>query len=151
MANSAAETLIGAVVIATAAGFILYASQTTGIGGGTNDTYVLTARFNSAEGVNIGSDVRLAGVKIGNVADLGLNLTTYQAETRFVIDGAVKIPDDSDVKVASEGLLGGNFIEITPGGSEFMLDDGDEILLTQSSISFLNLLMKFVADGAAAE
>ncbi len=149
MANDAAETLIGAAVLVTAFGFIAYASQTTGLGGGTSDMYNLKASFNSAEGLNIGTDVRMAGVKIGTVKALDLNLGSYQAETVFGINEPVKIPDDSDVKVASEGLLGGNFVEITPGGSEFMLSDGDEIIYTQSSVSFLNLLMKFVGESAS--
>ena len=149
MANNTTETLIGAAVVATAAGFVAYASQTAGLGGTVGKAYDLTASFNSAEGLSIGTDVRMAGVKIGTVRSLELNLETYQAETVFSIADEIKIPDDSDVKVASEGLLGGNFVEITPGGSEFMLSEGDEIIYTQSSISFLQLLMKFVGESAS--
>lgn len=148
MANNVTETLIGALVLVAATGFIAYASQTTGIGGQGGETYSLKASFNSAEGLNLGTDVRMAGINIGSVSSMNLNLETYQAETVFTIREAVKIPDDSDVKVASEGLLGGVYVEIVPGGSDFMLASGDEILLTQSAISFLNLLMKFVADGS---
>lgn len=149
MANNATETLIGAGVLATALGFMAYASQTAGIGGSGSDTYELRASFNSAEGLNVGTDVRMAGVQIGTVNSLDLNLETYQAETVFNISTPVKIPDDSDVKVASEGLLGGSFVEITPGASEFMFAAGDEILYTQSSVSFLGLLMKFVGESAS--
>ena len=151
MANSAAETLIGALVLAVAGGSVLYASRIADIGGTGGDAYALTANFNSVQGVSVGTDVRMAGVKIGSVSDLELNPETYLAKATFAITGEIMIPDDSDVKVASEGLLGGNFIEITPGGSEFMFADGDEILFTQSAISFLNLLLKFVTDGAAEE
>ena len=151
MANNAAETLIGAAVLVVAVGFVTYAMQSTGFGPQGGDRYELHANFNSAEGVSVGTDVRMAGVKIGAVNALDLNPETYQANARFTITNEILIPDDSDVKVASEGLLGGNFIEITPGGSAFMLADGDEILLTQSAVSVLNLLLKFVADGAAEE
>ena len=142
--DSAAETVIGAVVIAIAAGFLIYASQSAGLTA-RSDGYELKASFTSVEGLTVGTDVRMAGVKIGSVTGLGLNHDTYQAEATFAIDEAYMIPDDSDVKVSSEGLLGGNFVEISPGASEFMLADGDEILLTQGAVSFLNLLMKFAA------
>lgn len=149
MANTASETLLGAAVLATAAGFLIYASQVAGIGGGGGDSYDLKASFNSAEGLTIGTDVRMAGVKIGSVKAMDLNLETYQAETVLMIVDEIKIPDDSDVKVASEGLLGGSFVEITPGGSEFMFASGDEFVYTQSSVSFLSLLMTFVGDSVS--
>ncbi len=148
MANSAAETLIGAAVLATAVGFLAYASQSTDIGGGSTDAYELVARFNSAEGLRVGTDVRLAGVKIGTVTSLELNPQSYQADLRFSVTDEVLIPDDSEVSVASEGLLGGSFLEVAPGGSEFMLGDGEEVLLTQSSVSLLNLLLKFASGDA---
>lgn len=151
MSNSVTETLLGAVVLVTAAGFAVYGSQSAGIGTGGDGRYALSASFNSVEGISTGTDVRMAGVKIGAVNRLELNPETYLAEVGLAIRDDIKLPEDSDVKIASEGLLGGNFVEITPGGSEFMLEDGDEILLTQSSISFLNLLMKFVTGDNGGE
>ena len=142
MSNSAAETVIGAVVVAAAAGFLLYAGQTAGMRVEAG-SYPLTASFRSVEGVVLGTDVRLAGIKVGAVTELALDPATYEARVTFTIDGAVEIPEDSDIKVAQEGLLGGAFLEITPGASEFMLAAGEEILNTQSSVSLLNLLMRF--------
>ena len=151
MASNAAETLIGAAVLAVAGGFLVYAAQVSGFDGGGGGRYALNANFNSVEGISVGTDVRMAGVKIGSVSGLELNPDTYLAHATFSITDAIKIPDDSGVKVTSEGLLGGNFIEITAGGSEFMFADGDEIIYTQSAVSFLNLLLKFVTDGATEE
>ncbi|MEM9268321.1 MAG: MlaD family protein, partial [Pseudomonadota bacterium] len=86
--------------------------------------------------------------KVGTVTALELNPETYQAELRFAVDESYLIPDDSELSVASEGLLGGSFLEIEPGGSEFMLGMGDEVTYTQSSVSLLNLLLKFATgDG----
>jgi len=146
MASNAAETLIGAAVIAVAAGFLYYASQSAGFSAG-NGQYPLTAKFRSVSGLNVGSDVRLAGVKIGTLTDISLDPKTYQAVTKLAIDEQVKIPDDADIKVASEGLLGGSFLEITAGGSPFMLAPGDEIVLTQGSVSLINLLIKFAGSS----
>lgn len=144
MANkNAAETVIGAVVLFAAAAFLYLASQSSGFSN-SNDQYPLIAKFRSVEGLNVGSDVRLSGVKIGTLTSISLDPETYQAIAEIHVNSEIKIPDDADIKVASEGLLGGSFLEITAGGSPFMLEDGDEILLTQGSVSLINLLMKFV-------
>jgi phospholipid/cholesterol/gamma-HCH transport system substrate-binding protein len=140
--NSVAETVIGAVVIAAAAGFVVYASQVSGRQA-TGDAYSLTARFRSVEGIATGTDVRLAGIKVGTVTALALDPASFEAEATFTVDRSLELPEDSDVKIASEGLLGGSYLEITPGASEFALSEGDEILNTQSSVSLLNLLMRF--------
>lgn len=142
--NSIAETAIGAIVIAAAAGFVFYASGVSGRQA-AGDSVPLTARFRSVEGVAIGTDVRLAGIRVGSVTALDLDPQSYMARATLSVERAVPIPDDSDVKIASEGLLGGSFLEITPGASEFMIEPGGEILNTQSSVSLLNLLMKFGA------
>ncbi|WP_424934141.1 outer membrane lipid asymmetry maintenance protein MlaD [Amaricoccus macauensis] len=142
MANTAAETVIGAAVLALAGGFLVYAGQTSGFGV-EGDSYALNASFRSVEGIAVGTDVRLAGIKVGTVTGLELDPVSYRARASFTVDDELEIPEDSDVKIASEGLLGGNYIEITPGASEFMLADGDEFLNTQGSVSLLNLLMRF--------
>lgn len=144
MSNSVAETIIGAVVIATAAGFAIYAGALNGTSGMSAGVPLL-ANFRSADGITIGTDVRMAGIKVGTVTDLALDTETYQARMTFTVRDDVSIPEDSDVKIASEGLLGGAFVEITPGASEFTLSSGDEIVNTQGSVSLLNLLMRFGA------
>ena len=149
MASNVSETLIGAAVVATAAGFLFYAGQSAGLSSG-GDTYELTAKFASAEGLNIGGEVHLAGVQVGTVTKLELDTTTYQAVTTFTVRSDIDVPDDSEAKVASEGLLGGNFLEITPGGSPYMLEAGQEVEYTQGSVSLLNVLMKF-ATGSGSD
>ncbi len=140
--NRAAETVIGALVVATAALFLIYAGQFAGLRG-PGQSYPLAATFRSVEGVSVGTDVRLAGIKIGTVTDLGLDTERFEARVTLAIDRSVQIPEDSDIRVSQEGLLGGAFLEITPGASDFMLAAGDEILNTQSSVSLLNLLLRF--------
>jgi phospholipid/cholesterol/gamma-HCH transport system substrate-binding protein len=140
--SRATETVIGALVVATAAVFLGYVTQTTGLWG-MGQTYPLAASFRSVEGVSVGTDVRLAGIKIGTVTSLALDPERFEALVTIAVDRNVPIPEDSDVRVAQEGLLGGAFLEITPGASDFMLAAGDEILNTQSSVSLLNLLLRF--------
>ena len=95
--------------------------------------------------MSVGTDVRLAGVKIGTVTGLNLDTETFRATAVFAIRDDVNLPDDTAATVASEGLLGGNFIEMLPGGSAFTYEAGDEILDTESSVSLISLLLKFVA------
>ncbi|MEM8740409.1 MAG: outer membrane lipid asymmetry maintenance protein MlaD [Pseudomonadota bacterium] len=146
MASTAAEALIGAVVLVAAGGFLAYAAQQTDFGPGA-DRYELVAKFRKAEGVAVGTDVRLSGVKIGSVTAVSLDLATYQAVTMLTVSSTLEIPEDSDAKVASEGLLGGSYIEITPGASEFMLKAGDEFQYTQGSVSLIDLFLTFGQDS----
>ena len=91
----------------------------------------------------------MAGVKVGTVTALDLNAATFRADTVFTMKDGIEIPDDSAISVASEGLLGGSFVEIIPGGSPFNLDPGGEITDTQSSVSLISLLLKFVSGGGS--
>ncbi|SET60314.1 outer membrane lipid asymmetry maintenance protein MlaD [Oceanicella actignis] len=146
MANSAAETVIGAAVLLAAGGFFAYAAQTTGYElGGKAGVYELVAPFRKADGLAVGSDVRVAGVKVGSVAALELDLKTYRALARLAIDEKIKLPEDSDAAVATEGLLGGAYVAITPGSSDVMFENGDEIQYTQGSISILDLVGKAIS------
>ncbi|PTW50276.1 outer membrane lipid asymmetry maintenance protein MlaD [Rhodovulum kholense] len=150
--NSATEILTGAAVLAVAAGFFVYASNATGmIGNAAQDHYELTASFRSAEGVSVGTDVRLAGVKVGTVTALDLNPQTFRADARFSVKTGIEIPDDSTAAVASEGLLGGTFLELVPGGSPFNLDPGAEVIDTQGAVGLISLLMKFVGGSGGSD
>lgn len=140
------EITVGAAVVAIAVGFLIYAGQVSGFSSGSSG-YALSASFRSLEGVSVGSDVRLAGVKIGSVTDISLNSETFRADTEITVLQGVELPDDSSIVISSEGLLGGNYVEILPGGSAFNFEPGSEIEDTQSAISLVGLLMKFVAGG----
>ena len=146
MTHSTPEVLTGGLVLAVAAGFAFYAAQAAGLSRG-GDSYPLSASFRSLEGVSVGTDVRLAGVKIGTVTNVALNAETFRADTTFSVDNSIMIPDDSAIVIASEGLLGGNFVEVMPGGSPFNFEAGDEITDTQGAVSLISLLVKFVSGG----
>lgn len=144
MSHNTTEVLVGGAVLAAAIAFAVYAGQTTGLARSTSG-YELRASFRSLEGITVGTDVRLAGVKIGTVTGVDLNPQTYRADTRFTVAKGIEIPDDSAVVVSSEGLLGGNFVEIMPGGSTFYFAPGDEMEDTQGAVSLITLLLKFVS------
>lgn len=143
MTQNKTEILVGTAVLAIAVGFLIYAASVTGLTASTAG-YPLSASFRSVDGIAVGTDVRMAGVKIGAVTDLTLNPETFRADTVFSVRDGVDIPDDSAISISSEGLLGGNFVEILPGGSPINLDPGGTIDDTQGSVSLINLLLKFV-------
>jgi phospholipid/cholesterol/gamma-HCH transport system substrate-binding protein len=153
MAYERAEILAGAAILAVAGGFALYAIGGSGVVGEA-ESYPLTASFRSVEGIGVGSDVRLAGVKVGTVTALALNPQTYFADATISMRKDVALPVDSTILISSEGLLGGNFVEVQPGGAIEVLEPGGEIEDTQGAVSLITLLMKFAggsADSAAPE
>lgn len=148
MRENPAEVVTGAAVIAVAIAFLAYAAQATGFSASASG-YPLTASFRSAEGVSVGTDVRLAGVKIGSVSGIALNPDTYRADAVFTVSHDVMVPDDSTAVIASEGLLGGTYIDIVPGGSFEMFAPGDQIIDTQGAVSLLSLLLTYVGGGSS--
>ena len=150
MKNSVVETLIGAAVIGIAAVFFFFAYTTSGAGKGAGG-YRLTAEFENVEGINIGSDIRLAGIKVGSVVDQKLNAENFQAVITMSIDRIVSLPDDSTAKVTSEGLLGSKFIALEPGGSEDLLKDGDQMSYTQSAIDLWGLVNQYLFNSNSSE
>jgi len=146
MAGSTAETLIGAVVLAAAGGFLVYAANTADVsmGGGS---YELVAKFRKAEGVAEGSDVRIAGVKVGTVTGMRLDPASYKAVLTLAMRAGVEVPEDSAAKITAASLLGDNFVALDPGASSYMLAGGDEITYTQSSVNLLDLAGQAIGGG----
>ena len=145
MSESRTEVLTGALVLVAAAGFLIYAAGLTGAGGPGAGVYPLSASFRSAEGIGVGTDVRLAGVKVGSVTAMRLDPATFRADTVLTVDDVLELPDDTAAVISSEGLLGGSFVELLPGGSPFNIEPGGEIADTQGSVSLIQLLLRFVS------
>jgi phospholipid/cholesterol/gamma-HCH transport system substrate-binding protein len=136
------ELLAGAVVLAVAVGFLGYAVANTGRT--TTSGITLNASFERIDGIGPGSDVRLAGVKVGRITSTTIDPATYQAHVKFTVDSSIKLPSDSSAEIASDGLLGGKVLSLVPGGSDKMLADGGKLQITQSAVSLEQLLGKFI-------
>ncbi len=147
MSENRTEVLAGAVVLIVAVGFLVWAGRGMGLGEG-GGSYDLHASFRSIGGITPGTDVRLAGVKVGSVTDVHLNPKTFFADATFSVKDEVKLPQDTMVSVTQDGLLGNNYMDLIPGGSLDNLKPGDEIEDTQSAVSVLNLMMKFAGGGS---
>jgi phospholipid/cholesterol/gamma-HCH transport system substrate-binding protein len=146
MANASVEAVIGAVVLAVAGGFFVYAAQTADVSMG--GTYPLSASFRRADGLATGVDVRISGVKVGTVQSMELDPRTYEARVVMSIRQNIQVPDDSAATIGSDGLLGGAHVAIQPGGSEFMLEPGQTFSFTQGSVNILDLVNRAITGGA---
>jgi phospholipid/cholesterol/gamma-HCH transport system substrate-binding protein len=150
MQNSIVETLIGAAVIAVAAFFLVFAYSSTG--SGPVSGYDVIAKFNRIDGVNVGTDVRMSGIKVGTVEKMSLDPKSYNAVVTLALESSLKLPDDSSVRITSEGLLGNQYLSIEPGASMEMIKPGGEIENTQGSIDLIGLLGKAVfSSGGSGE
>ena len=134
ISRNMAETVVGAIVLGIAIIFAVFLWRFSDVGFGTGQ-YTVDAKFRSAEGITVGTDVRLAGVKIGSVSNLSLDPQTFQAIARLSIKPEYQMPDDSAAIISSEGLLGGSFVEILPGGSYELMEDGSEFGETQGAVT----------------
>ncbi len=149
MQKNIVETLIGAVVLFVAVFFLLFAYKSSTIS--TGDGYAITAKFNNASGVSLGSDVRIGGIKVGVVSDLGLDKDTYQALVTMQIRKATLLPKDSSASIVGDGLLGGKYVQLTPGGDETMLEAGSVINYTQSAVNLEEMIGKFMFSGGGVD
>ena len=145
MRNSVFETAIGAIVIVVAGAFLFFALSTTDSSGGRGE-YQLSARFNDVTGIESGSDVLLAGVKVGRVLDVEVDPETFEASVVLSMQNGVELPDDSDARVIS-GLLGGSHIALQAGGGfdTIPTDGSGEILYTRGSVDIITLFASFAS------
>ena len=149
MTRNLLETLLGAVVLIVAVGFLAFAyssSQVKESGG-----YELIARFDKIDGLERGSDVRISGIKVGSVVDQTLDPETYRAEVRFSVRDGVRLPADTSAAVVSNGLLGGKYLALVPGGDIEMLEPGGEVTLTQSAVNLEDLIGHMIFSQTGGE
>ena len=142
MKSRLAELITGAVVLAIAVIFLGYAVAHSGRSTGTG--YPLNARFDRIDGLTIGADVRLAGVKIGTIDAARIDAQTFQAIVTISVRNDIKLPRDTSAEITSDGLLGGKFLSLVPGGDDKVLAPGGTIAITQSAVSLEQLLGKFI-------
>ncbi|MBY0566825.1 MAG: MlaD family protein [Hyphomonadaceae bacterium] len=131
------ETILGAAVAVVAVGFFVFAAAQAGQSGSASG-YDLVARFQRVDGIAVGSDVRVSGVKVGVVRAVELDTETYMARLTLTISNGVQVLDDSTARIASDGLLGGAYVAIEPAGMD-ALAAGSEIPNTQGSVDLLTL------------
>lgn len=136
------EALVGLLVVLVALWFVGSAYARTSAGG--SGGYLLTARFPNATGISVGTDVRASGIKIGKVETQRLDPKTFQAVVQLRVGNDIHFPTDSSAAITSEGILGGSYISLSPGGDTTMLKAGDEIADTQGAQDLMGLMGQFI-------
>jgi phospholipid/cholesterol/gamma-HCH transport system substrate-binding protein len=138
MKSNIFEAIVGAFVIFLSVVFLFFGFSTMKLQ--NSDNYNISALFNRIDGIKIGSDIRMSGIKIGTVASQELDNSSFEAKVLMSIDSKILIPEDSSAKITSDGLLGGNYISIEPGGSDIYLLNNEEIFFTQGSVDLIGLV-----------
>jgi len=109
----------------------------------------ITADFDRADGLTVGDEVLMSGIKIGEVTRMNLT-ESFRARLTLNIDDGVELPSDSDARILTNGLFGSKFIEVNPGAEEEILEAGGEIEFTQESIILQDLLDQVIGQGRSA-
>jgi phospholipid/cholesterol/gamma-HCH transport system substrate-binding protein len=149
MTGNVIETVMGGVVLVVAALFLFFAYSTSQVR--AVQGYEVSAQFDSVSGIHDGSDVRIAGVKVGTIVSETLDPKTFLADVRMSIDPAYKLPDDTVAEILSAGLLGDKFMALVPGGSEQTIPPGGRIKFTQSPVSLENLIGQMIFSQPGAQ
>ena len=143
------ETVVGAIVLIVAVFFFHYVYNKSSWK--SIDGYLLVAKFDKVDGLSEGVDVKISGVRVGKILSLELDPSSFLAVVKFYVSENIKLPSDSSANVASEGLLGGKYLSITPGGSKKILKPGSEIEDTSGPLDLESLLGKFIFSSSDKE
>jgi phospholipid/cholesterol/gamma-HCH transport system substrate-binding protein len=145
------ETWVGIFVAIALIALFFLAMQVSNLGElrVARGSYSVTARFENIGGLKVRSPVSMAGVTVGRVSRIGFDGKTYEAVVEMRIDPAYKtLPVDTSASILTAGLLGEQYIGLTPGGSDEVLKDGDELELTQSAMVLEQLISRFLFNKA---
>lgn len=143
------ETIVGTLVIAVSALLLAYSYIATQHDDSVG--YDIIVRFDRADGLVEGSDVKVSGIRVGNVSKLILDPVKFFAVATLRIDPSVKLPVDTSASIISESLLGGKYISLIPGGADETLKPGEDIRFTQSSIILENLIGQLIFSNKQKE
>ncbi|WP_419905529.1 outer membrane lipid asymmetry maintenance protein MlaD [Kiloniella sp.] len=149
MNRSIVETIIGGLVllVAVSFGFYAFSNNSNGSTGG----YEVVAEFDNASGLVSGTDVKIAGVKVGTVLRQELDKDTYFAIVTLEINEEIKLPKGTSARILAESLLGGSFVSLEPGGEDDYIEAGGSIDDTQGSVNLMDLLGRFVFSSVDSE
>ena len=138
------------VLLGMGALFFLSTQTTGGDDFSADEVYTVEARFENIGSLRTRAPVAMSGVTIGRVTSIEFDPVSLEAVVQFVIDSRFdQIPDDSDATILTSGILGSQYIGLQAGGSPMYLEDGSEILFTQSAILLENLIGKFLVNAGS--
>jgi phospholipid/cholesterol/gamma-HCH transport system substrate-binding protein len=132
--------------------FFLTTQTTGGDDFKAESVFMVEARFENVGSLRTRAPVTMSGVTIGRVTEVEFDSETLEAVVQFVVDSRYdQIPDDSDASILTSGILGSQYIGLQAGGSDLYLEEGSEILFTQSAIVLENLIGKFLVNAGSSD
>lgn len=143
MKGNLLETVLGGVVLSVAV-FFLYFAYSSADRVKVSDGYEIVAKFDRIDGLSRGADVRMSGVKVGTITNMELDTDTFLAIVSMNVSHNLKLPDDSSAEVVSDGLMGGKYIALVPGGSDEILTHGGQVKFTQASVNLESLIGQLI-------
>ena len=151
MERTTLDLWVGAFVVAGIAALVILAMKVGNLSTyNVSDTYQLDAYFTNVGGLKPKASIKSAGVLVGRVTGITLDTNRYEAKVTMSIDQRYKFPKDTFASILTSGLLGEQYIGLSPGGDDKMLKNGDEMKHTQSAMVLENMIGKFLYDKAAA-
>jgi phospholipid/cholesterol/gamma-HCH transport system substrate-binding protein len=145
MRRKLTEIVVGLFILAGVAALLILAIQVSGAHSYMKDYYEITAKFDNIGGLKPGAAVTMAGVRVGEVNSISLDKETYRAAVILRINHDTKLPTDTSASIYTEGLLGANYIALTPGFDvDNSLQKGEELATTHSALILENLIGQLV-------
>ena len=147
MKQSAIETSVGIFVVI---GIICVGYLTIKLGRMEwigDDSYYLEARFQSVSGLKKGAPLEMAGVQVGKVDFIQLDLKEQVAVVKMKVQKGVVLTDDVIASIKTSGLIGDRYVSLSPGGSDTVLKPGGVITETESAVDLEGLVSKYVFGG----
>ncbi len=145
MKKLSTEFIVGLFLIVGIVAVTYLSVVISGVSGFASDGYRLIAKFENSSGLKKGAVIEIAGVKVGKVESISLDLETQESMVWLEVDQNVEVQDDAVASIRTAGIIGDKFIKISPGGGD-LLQDGDEIIETEPAISIEELVSKYMFD-----
>ena len=139
------ELWVGLFMLLGIAALAVLAVQVSSAGSGASDTYRIEARFDNVGGLTVKAPVMIGGVRVGRVGEIRIDTEDYVPVVGLDIDRRYdQLPDDTGAAILTSGLLGAQFVGLSPGASDFALEEGDRIEFTQSAVQLESLISQFM-------
>ena len=145
MERKSIEIWVGIFILAGLAALIMLAVQVSNAGGGSGDTFRISANFNNIGGLNAKAPVMIGGVRVGRVGEISIDKESYRAAVGMDLDTRYdNLPIDTSASIFTAGLLGAQFVGLQVGGEDIYLEEGDRLDITQDAIQLEELIGQFL-------
>jgi phospholipid/cholesterol/gamma-HCH transport system substrate-binding protein len=150
MTRKELDLWVGLFAVAGIGAMLFLSLKVANLASFTNaDSYQIKAKFDNIGGLKVRAAVKSAGVVVGRVGEIRFDNESFEAVVTLNLDSRYQFPKDSSAKILTSGLLGEQYIGLSPGGDSANLKSGDSLKITQSAVVLENLISQFLYSKAA--